>query len=266
MRFRLLELLPILVVLAVPAQATPDNWAVFKKYYRLAPGSANFKAECKNCHTQVPAHNPFGRDVRSAARAAGLETITPAILASLEDKDSDGDGWLNGDEIRRGFMPGDPESRPSGIAHKHPPSVQSSTPPKESWLDSWLPKHSLHPLVVHFPIALFIFGAGLEFVGWRRRVEPMRQAGWWCVLFGALSTFLAVGTGLLAFFRNGFLWQGTALLHFIFAVSATVLMTATVLWRRKGAHESLAYFLLLLLATALVAFAGHFGADLVYGT
>lgn len=135
----------------------------------------------------------------------------------------------------------------------------------KSLLDQYVPKHSFHPLIIHFPIALFLFGAGLEVFGWRRKDETMRKAGWWALLFGALSTAIALPTGLMVFLRSGFQWQGTALIHFILALLATLLMTGTVVWRRKGTHESLTYFALLGLAAVAVGATGHFGALLVYG-
>ena len=75
-------------------------------------------------------------------------------------------------------------------------------------LDQYVPKHSLHPMFVHFPIALFLFGAGLEVFGWRRKDATMRQAGWWALLFGSLSTVVAVPTGLMVFLRSGFQTDG----------------------------------------------------------
>ncbi len=263
--------LVIVALLAARASATPENWEVYKNYYNLKPGMTNFNAGCKNCHTEVPQHNVFGKDVNEMMRAAGAKRLTPAILAMLDSKDSDGDGWPNGVEARQGFLPGDPNSHPAGM----PPNQKDHTKMMgadmnrggtRSFLDEFVPLHSFHPLIIHFPIALFLFGAALEFFGWRKKVEAMRQAGWYCVLFGALSAFLAIPTGLMVFYRSGFQWSGNALIHPILAVSATLLMTATVLWRRKAAHESYAYFALLLLTAALVAATGHFGGQIVYRT
>jgi uncharacterized membrane protein len=191
----------------------------------------------------------------------------------LDSKDSDGDGWPNGEEIKKDFLPGDPKSHPAGMppkatSHEGMMGANMNNPSgtQKSLLNQFVPKHSFHPLIIHFPIALFLFGAALEVFGWRRKDATMRKAGWWALLFGTLSTAVALPTGLAVFLRSGFLWQGTALIHFILAISATLLMTATVLWRRKGAHETKAYFALLLMAAALVGAAGHFGAQLVYGS
>lgn len=269
------SILAVALVLALGsfASATPDNWETFKKVYMIKPGSRIFKAECMTCHTEVPNHNPFGKDAKAAAMSNN-GVLTLEILRSIESKDSDGDGWTNADEIRQDFLPGDPNSHPAGMppgAHGHSKMMGAnmnakSDPAKTgNALDALIPRHSFHPLVIHFPIALFIFGAFLEIVGWRRKPSAVREAAWWCLLAGALSTLIAVPTGFLLFYRSGFQFQGLALVHVALALSATVLMFSTVLWRRKGAHQSLAYFVLLALATAVLSAAGHFGAHMVWG-
>ncbi len=239
------------------AMATPEQMEAFHGTMKLKESSRLFKAECMSCHTKPPEHNPYGKDVRSALKSSGKEVITLELIRSLDLKDSDGDGWPNGEEIEQDFLPGDSDRHPAGTPAK------ADSPP--SGFDQLVPKHSFHPLFVHFPIALFLFGVGLEVFGHRRRDATMRKAGWWALLYGALSTAIAVPTGLLVFFRSGFQWQGTALIHVALAVSATLLMAGTVIWRRRAAHESLSYFTLLGLAAVAVGAAGHFGAQLVYG-
>lgn len=256
-------------LLVALATATPENWQTFKSVYGVKLNSRIFKAECMTCHTEVPAHNPFGKDAKAAA-TANKGVLTLEILRSLESKDSDGDGWSNIDEIKQDFLPGDPNSHPAGVPpgqanHDQMIGKDMGKGAPQAFLDPLVPKHSMHPLIIHFPIALFLFGTFLEILGWRKKDAGLRRAGWLCLLFGAISTAGALPTGLLAFYRVGFQWTGNALIHPILAISATLLMTGTVLWRRKAAHESKAYFALLLLAAALVGVAGHFGAQLVYG-
>jgi len=256
------------IFLGTLAFATPENWETYKRFYNLKPKTTAFKAECMNCHTQVPDHNAFGKDVKAMIQLARAKSLTPEVLAMIGPKDSDGDGWPNDLEIKQGFLPGDPKSHPVGM----PPGQEdhSKIMPKnmdnegKTLLDNYVPRHSFHPLIIHFPIALFLFGSALEVFGWRKGVPAIREAAWYCLLFGMLSTLIAIPTGLLAFYRIGFQWSGNPLIHFILAVSATLVMTGTVLWRRKAPHESFSYFALLMLAATLVGAAGHFGAQNVY--
>ncbi len=261
-------------VLSAAAMATPEQMEAFHRAFLLKESSRLFKAQCMTCHTSPPEHNPFGKDVRSALKASGKDLITIELIRSLDAKDSDGDGWSNAEEIKQDFLPGDPKSHPAGMPPKATnhegmmgADMNAKSDPAKTGnaLDALIPRHSFHPLVIHFPIALFIFGAFLELVGWRRKHSALRDAAWWCLLAGALSTLIAVPTGFLLFYRSGFQWQGLALVHVPLALTATALMIATVLWRRKGAHQSLAYFGLLALATVVLSVAGHFGAQMVWG-
>lgn len=262
----------VMAMASVAAFATPEQMDAFRLALKLNNQSGLFKAECTTCHTKPPEHNSFGKDLKAALKASGEKTVNLKIIESVYAKDSDGDGWPNIEEIKQGFLPGDPNSHPAGMPpnqsdHKKMMGANMDSPPggQKSLIDQIVPKHSLHPAVVHFPIALFLFGAALEFAGWRRKLATLREAGWYCVLFGTLSTLLTIPTGFMAFFRNGFQWQGAALIHLVLALSATLLMTMTVFWRKKMMHESYAYFALLALSALLVGAAGHFGAQLVYG-
>jgi uncharacterized membrane protein len=128
-----------------------------------------------------------------------------------------------------------------------------------------LPEHGFHPVVVHFPIALFLFGAVMDLAGWAKGVEAVRRAGYWNMVAGALSSLVAVPTGLIIFRRSDYTWQGPVLVHFWSAVCAVLLMLSVVLWRRKSALTSPAYALFLSLAVMAVGAAGHFGGQLIYG-
>lgn len=128
-----------------------------------------------------------------------------------------------------------------------------------------LPEHAFHPVVIHFPIALFVFGAFLDVLGWCRKQPRIRDAGFWNMFAGAASTFVVIPTGVAIFYKSDYTWHGPVLIHFWLALVATVSMAATVVYRRRGAHESRVYFALLVFATLAVSAAGHFGGQLIYG-
>jgi len=245
------------------AMALPPFLDTFTEHYKPARDSALFKAKCMTCHTSKDggARNAYGKDLDKAIHEAGSHELTVAALALIESKDSDGDGATNIEEIRAGFLPGDRSNRPP--AEEGEPAVTSRppTPPPAELI----PKHSFHPLIVHFPIGLFIFGAFLEFFGkWRKR-EDVRKLAIWNLGFGALASLIALPTGIAAWLRIGFTLEGNLLIHLILAVTSTLMMLAVAAWRRSGEHDSPAYWTTLALSTAAVAGAGHFGALLVYG-
>ncbi len=55
---------------------------------------------------------------------------------------------------------------------------------------------NVHPLIVHFPIALFLTGVGVDALGWLLKQASLKWAGLVMVLLGALLAVPALATGL----------------------------------------------------------------------
>lgn len=258
-----LPLLLLSVGIFAMAMALPPFLNTFTEHYKPAPGSDLFKAKCMTCHTSKEggARNAYGKDLDAAIHETGSHELTLAAFALVESKDSDGDGATNVEEIRAGFLPGDRANRPPP---KEGEPTTTSNPPQPPPAEL-IPKHSFHPLIVHFPIGLFIFGAFLEFFGKWRKKEDVRKLAVWNLGFGALASLLAVPTGIAMWLRIGFTLEGNLLIHLILGSISTLMMLAIAAWRRKGEHDTPAYWATLALTTAVVAGAGHFGALLVYG-
>ncbi|MCO5297179.1 MAG: hypothetical protein M9921_10010 [Fimbriimonadaceae bacterium] len=250
--------------------ARPKFLALFVEHYKVSADSATGAAACRICHTTPPQHNSYGLDLKAALRANNTRELTVAMLASIESKDSDQDGWLNGDEIRQGTLPGDPESHPETPPWDPPADSTTVAPPTPapratpSAPPPLIPPHSFHPALVHFPIALFLFGALLDALGAGRRNPTLRQAGFWNMVGGSLATAVVVPTGLAAFLRLGFSFDFVRV-HVTLALAATATMAGVVLWRRRGPLSSRGYWLLLALASFLVGATGHFGSAMVFG-
>ncbi len=56
----------------------------------------------------------------------------------------------------------------------------------------------IHPILVHFPIALLTLAAILEAAALLLRREELSRAGWWAQLVGTLAAGFAVVTGIAA--------------------------------------------------------------------
>ncbi len=134
-----------------------------------------------------------------------------------------------------------------------------------AWIADVIPDHGFHPVVIHFPIALFLFGALLDMCGWWKKNAIIRRAAFWNLAAGALSTIVVIPTGIAAFFLSEYTFNGGIVVHIVAAACAVVLMAATAIWRRKRELTSTPYFLLLGLATVAVGLAGYFGGELIYG-
>lgn len=227
------------VVLATLSHAEPAFLDVVKAKYGLGT--------CQTCHTTPPQRNPFGRRVEQMLKDRGSTSVTEDMLTSLEAEDSDGDGASNGDELRQGGAPG----------------VADGTAPAPG--AGLIPSHAFHPLAVHFPIGLFLFGAFLDAIGARRRDAGLRRLAVWNLGFGAMAGVLAVGSGLASFFMKGLTWEGLTLWHPVFAIAACLAMLVCAWLKYKQPEVSGTYWGLLALAVALLTVAGHLGATIVYG-
>jgi uncharacterized membrane protein len=61
-----------------------------------------------------------------------------------------------------------------------------------------LAKHAQHVVLIHFPIALFLTGAGFDFAaGWTRRAA-LAAAAYYNLIGAAVSVLPVLATGILA--------------------------------------------------------------------
>jgi uncharacterized membrane protein len=147
-----------------------------------------------------------------------------------------------------------------------------STParPRPWW--GWLLLGRLHPIVVHFPIALLTAAAIVE--AWhavRRRPLPS-EAGTYCLAFGVAGAVTAVCLGTLNASHQSLTGEAATALErhqvmgWISTMAAMAALGAGQLARRAGGVRTMAAYVGLLLATgAVVGATGHLGGGLVYG-
>lgn len=260
------------ICMADVASATPDR---MRSFHALLPTRATSRIEdlkCMTCHfVRPPRFNDFGRAVHDELDKEHQRLLSDQTLAALAKLDSDKDGYPNEAEWKADTYAGDAADHPNDAATPGTAAPDANSAKEEDdnehegkEKEGGFPDHAFHPALVHFPIALFIFGALMDIVGWRKSSASMRDAAGPCLLWGALSCLIIVPTGLAAFFIQKLPWAGAPLTHFICAVSAIVLMIATVLMRRSGKKDQTAYFVLLALAAIAVGVAGHFGSALVF--
>jgi len=190
--------------------------------------------------------------------------VTADMLKQIEGLDSDGDGWTNGDEIKQGFLPGDPTSHPAGTPPKASKTAQTSAAPAAG-PSSLIPTHAFHPVVVHFPIALFLFGMFLEFVGIWKKIPGLSVAALWNLAGGLASLAVVAPTGIAAWLMGGHKLEGAMLIHLILAISSLLLMSGTLVARKKLGNQHKAYLAILVLTAVIVGLTGHFGGQMVYG-
>lgn len=102
---RIVTLSAVIGITAIVMAFAPFG-KVFDDTYSIAKTSALGKAKCAVCHVKATGGklNPYGKDMATAMGES--KKLTPAMLHSIDTKDSDGDGRKNIDEIRADKMPG----------------------------------------------------------------------------------------------------------------------------------------------------------------
>jgi len=128
----------------------------------------------------------------------------------------------------------------------------------------------LHPMIVHFPVALLVCAGMLEILALKR--PSARPSARTCLYIGAASSIVAAGMGWLIAAHEphsrselqvleAHRWTGIATA--VFAVVAAIL--AAIEARRSRPTLAAAYRYALFSSVLVVSFAGHMGGALVYG-
>jgi uncharacterized membrane protein len=278
-----------LITAALLCHAKPEYQQDVAKQYTLKAGGAVEKANkaCTLCHQGAPPKlNPYGTEMDAALKNIVPRKLTPAILQTIEAKDSDGDGFTNEAELLADTLPGDASSKPVGAPvsanaaaantpKPDPKDAPATAPNPYAFMGFIAPKHAQHPIVVHFPVALFFVSLLFDVIGILRRNSALFTAGYLNLSIAALSAPVAVVTGILAWRIHfaGMALAGPLLQHLVLGVVTTILITAMWGVRRnlrknagaEGRELNTAYFLMAGIGLITMILTGHLGGYLVYG-
>ena len=129
---------------------------------------------------------------------------------------------------------------------------------------------TIHPLLVHFPIALFSTGLFFDILAVIFHHEDLEQAGFWCMLMGVISCLFANFTGLMAFLAEGELsdlpnWA--YFFHVLIAWSITFIF-AILFWvrikfqldLRYSPLKQYLYVIIHVLTVGILFYGAHLGA------
>ncbi|HEY2102431.1 MAG TPA: DUF2231 domain-containing protein [Chthoniobacterales bacterium] len=129
-----------------------------------------------------------------------------------------------------------------------------------------LAKHAQHPVIIHFPIALFIISVAFDLLAIWKRDPALVKAAYYNLVAAALTAPVAIATGLTAWQwqLEGAKLKGNLLLHLVFALSASGMIWFLCGWRfreRKFPERrpGIIYISLALGTVLLIAIAGHLG-------
>jgi uncharacterized membrane protein len=131
-----------------------------------------------------------------------------------------------------------------------------------------LAAHAQHPVIVHFPIALFIASVVFDILAIWRRQPGLAMVGYFNLLGAAITVPLAIATGLGAWQwqLEGATLKGNLRLHLICALTSAALIVG-LCWRRsrlraKGQSPRASYFLVVALGLMMIVLTGHLGGIL----
>src|SRR5437660_5521786 len=128
--------------------------------------------------------------------------------------------------------------------------------------------HAQHPVLIHFPIGLFIASVVFDLLAVWRKQPILAAVAYYNLLGAALTLPLAIATGLGAWQwqLEGATLKGNLRLHMICAVTSALLIFF-LCWMRsrlraKGIPPRVAYFAVTLLALMVITLTGHLGGIL----
>jgi len=130
---------------------------------------------------------------------------------------------------------------------------------------------NIHPLLVHFPIALLFAATLLYWLGFVARRESWQWSGLWMLILGAIGAAAAAASGLYA--APGVMLAPsvkTALLlyHKRMMIAVTALSAALALWaiaaRPMPARGRGAFLVILVVLAALIAKGADYGGRMVF--
>ena len=125
--------------------------------------------------------------------------------------------------------------------------------------------HAQHPVLVHFPIALFIASAVFEVLAIWRKQPVFAAVAYFNLLGAALSLPFTIATGLGAWRwqLEGAKLKGNLQLHLVCALTSAALILV-LWWKRSRLHAmqkqpGAGYFVVLALGLVMITLTGHLG-------
>jgi uncharacterized membrane protein len=135
----------------------------------------------------------------------------------------------------------------------------------------FLPMESIHPLVVHFPIALLMTALVLDGLALTLKRQQLHRVALWNLSLGTLGAGAAVWTGYqaAAIAKHTFEIHQVMELHRKLGISTLILGGLVVAWRlwkrdQLGGWARMLTLLIMLVMIGTLGYGAHLGGRLVY--
>ena len=127
---------------------------------------------------------------------------------------------------------------------------------------------TIHPLLVHFPIALFSTGSFFDILARKFNNEELNNAGFWTMLMALISTPFTLFSGIIAFLEEGAFLDLFQFYHGILMLISTLFLLLLFLARikfeldfRYSSLKRNLYLFLHILSVGILFYAAHLGAQ-----
>lgn len=249
-------LLFFVAAISVHALAKPDFLDVFIDQYHVKDTAKLSDKQCQLCHVSEDggnSFNPYGADVKKILDANGGK-FSWVTIAMAEPLDSNGDGRTNLQKIALDIPPGDPPALKPG---------ETAAAPVAKPL---IPRHAFHPAIVHFPIALILVAFMLDMVAVFFKKPVLHKMATYNLWLGTISGFVAIASGFGVMTLKQVPYKGLILTHLSIAIGSIIFAIISLLTRSRSAKAAQVIGIIaIVFAAVMIAVAGHFGGDYVYG-
>lgn len=129
---------------------------------------------------------------------------------------------------------------------------------------------NIHPLFVHFPLALLSASILFDILGYILRKPSLSNAGGWCLGLGVIAAIVTVITGLQAEETVSLSQEAHTVLehHEHFQIYSTIVLTGLLIWRglKRGTvpNPAVVYLGVTAIMVGAILFGSHYGGQLVY--
>ena len=126
---------------------------------------------------------------------------------------------------------------------------------------------NIHPLLIHFPIALFSTGLFFDVLHKITKRDDFDHAGFWCLALGIISCLFTNFTGLTAFLSEASFAELPKFTHSLLMLLITFLFIILFWVRIKfqldlqySSIKTNIYFLIHIISVFILFYAAHLGA------